>query len=992
MIARKLLQVALPLTLSLVLAGPVYAQDAAADEAKVQLKQGQDQFAAMDFKAAKETLLKVNADSLAEADKQALADLLAKVDPALKEQMEARQAYSDGEKALQAGELEKAKGLFQKAADSKYVTAAEKKAATSELSNIDARIKAAGNTATPDKTPATLPAANGSTTPTATAPSGLANLDADRAAQAKELVKQGAAAIDNKEYDKAAVLLERAAKLDPANAEARKLLEQAQGMVGKPAADGTIGRLAAMREVARQMHLQEFDKGLKQAREAIAKPASSADFDAARQLAAAALAVISDNRTLFTAEEYRAKSNEANALLAHIATEKDAFGRKKAAAMEADIARIAAQTQRQQQQQKAEQIATLIQRGRTLESQMKYQQALEIYTQVLKLEPDNKYASAKIDTLDQIVMLREETGAFKTMLNQWQKQQVEMRQMEIPWHVLVTYPDDWRELSVRREQFAAQTSSESEADRQVRLRLKTRIPKLEFTNGNFGDVIEYFRTFSNVNFHVIWPALSAGQVEPKTPVTINLSDVTVDTALEIVLADLGQTTPLGYVIRNGVVIISTKEDLARQPLTRVYDIRDLLYFVPDFSPSDTGFDNTNNNTTNITNNDDNNNNTMNREVLIQQIITAITTNVARDSWPPNGVIGSISELHGTLVVTQTAEAHQEISNLIDRLREPRAIQICIEARFISVSSGFLNSIGLDLDVFFNIGSGLGGGPVGGGPNFTIDPFTGARVPIKGTSAWGDGKPGNEDVTPIGVVTQGGSRQIGFGNMVGVSSPLQNSIGNQVTTPALSVGGTFLDDVQVDFLVQATQANSTTRTLTAPRITLFNGQESYVRVGTQQYYVAEFEPIVSDNAVAFRPRVASITTGSLLRVRGTVSADRRYVTMTVRPSVRALLSLTNFDTGGPNGGRLQLPNTAVQELETTVNVPDKGTLLLGGQRISAEVEREGGVPGLSHIPVLSRLFTNRGKIRDEQTLLILIKPTIIIPREQEELAYPSGLGR
>ena len=86
---------------------------------------------------------------------------------------------------------------------------------------------------------------------------------------------------------------------------------------------------------------------------------------------------------------------------------------------------------------------------------------------------------------------------------------------------------------------------------------------------------------------------------------------------------------------------------------------------------------------------------------------------------------------------------------------------------------------------------------------------------------------------------------------------------------------------------------------------------------------------------------------------------------------------------------KLPNISTQMLECTVSVPDGGTLLLGGQRTAGEVEREMGVPILSKIPVLNRITTNRAKVSDSQTLLILVKPMIIIQREYEEDAFPPG---
>ena len=48
----------------------------------------------------------------------------------------------------------------------------------------------------------------------------------------------------------------------------------------------------------------------------------------------------------------------------------------------------------------------------------------------------------------------------------------------------------------------------------------------------------------------------------------------------------------------------------------------------------------------------------------------------------------------------------------------------------------------------------------------------------------------------------------------------------------------------------------------------------------------------------------------------------------------------------------------------------------------------GAPLLNKIPILNRLFSNRGKVRDESTLLILIKPKIIIQQEEEARAFPS----
>jgi type II secretory pathway component GspD/PulD (secretin) len=46
-----------------------------------------------------------------------------------------------------------------------------------------------------------------------------------------------------------------------------------------------------------------------------------------------------------------------------------------------------------------------------------------------------------------------------------------------------------------------------------------------------------------------------------------------------------------------------------------------------------------------------------------------------------------------------------------------------------------------------------------------------------------------------------------------------------------------------------------------------------------------------------------------------------------------------------------------------------------------------VPILSKIPFLKRLFTNRSRAKDEQVLLILVKPQIIMQREVEAAQFP-----
>jgi general secretion pathway protein D len=225
----------------------------------------------------------------------------------------------------------------------------------------------------------------------------------------------------------------------------------------------------------------------------------------------------------------------------------------------------------------------------------------------------------------------------------------------------------------------------------------------------------------------------------------------------------------------------------------------------------------------------------------------------------------------------------------------------------------------------------------------------------------------------------------------LASDVPGSFAGQTFEPALNIFGSFLDNIQVDFLIRATQADSRTTVLTAPRVVVPNGGNAWVAVTVQQNYVSELQPVAAQEAVAQQPTVATIDAGASLFVRATVTADKRYVMMLLGPSVSRLLDLQTFAFSGGTGAFpafLQFPTISRQTVRTMVSVPDGGTLLIGGQKLASEGEIEAGVPILSKIPILKRLYSSRSMIKDEQTLLILIKPKILIHSEQEELAFPS----
>src|SRR5205085_4186076 len=87
--------------------------------------------------------------------------------------------------------------------------------------------------------------------------------------------------------------------------------------------------------------------------------------------------------------------------------------------------------------------------------------------------------------------------------------------------------------------------------------------------------------------------------------------------------------------------------------------------------------------------------------------------------------------------------------------------------------------------------------------------------------------------------------------------------------------------------------------------------------------------------------------------------------------------------------LQQPVLNTITVQTSVSVPDGGTVLLGGLKRMSEGRNEFGPPVLSKLPYINRLFKNVGYGRETESLLMMVTPRIII-NEEEELKQ-TGVG-
>ena len=163
--------------------------------------------------------------------------------------------------------------------------------------------------------------------------------------------------------------------------------------------------------------------------------------------------------------------------------------------------------------------------------------------------------------------------------------------------------------------------------------------------------------------------------------------------------------------------------------------------------------------------------------------------------------------------------------------------------------------------------------------------------------------------------------------------------------------------------------------------------AHIYLGTQTSFIQDFDVEVAQTAFIADPIVGIVQDGLTLDVRPTVSNDRRYVTLELQPTVATLLrpiptfttSLGAFTTPVT----IQIPEITIQKSQTTVRVPDGGTVVIGGLKNIAVTDRRSATPWLSKIPLLGFFFKREGDSEEVEHLMIIITAHITDLKAEEE---------
>ena len=552
-----------------------------------------------------------------------------------------------------------------------------------------------------------------------------------------------------------------------------------------------------------------------------------------------------------------------------------------------------------------------------------------------------------------------------------------IRTAMLPQLELITYSPEWPEIDARRS--APVRGLEEQGDtwrKEIANQLEQEVT-LDFQDHDLVDVVDFLQKITSVNI-VLDPQVIAAA---PPPVTLRVEAMKLRYVIDFIM----KLTGLNYTLRDEALYITNAAGLRGDVFMKLYDIRDLTHAMVSFPGPDLDIPEPGG---------------VGSRLLppieadtapeINEFIEIIQRVVSPATWENEGV--AIEDYNGSMVITQTTDVHKQVEELLRTLRNQKGTQIHVKVKFLTVENSLLEEIGVNWQNFnFPGNSGANTNPATGAlPNQGINP------PVA---------PNPATPVPFGGYYSNG-RTTTAGNVINTLQPYTTAN----SLPGQNLGGaTFqtqhwrlADNFYVSAILRAVEQERRGNITFEPDITLFNGQQAHIVHINQQAYIADYDV----NQGQYDPIVSTLSYGTVLDVQAIASADKKYITLTLRPTNAQVRSWRRFGPAlgagqidgvpitDPNGGAvgstsgvadgnpLLIPEISYQSVRTSVTIPDGGSLLLAGMTNGESSRSHAGIPFLSHIPFLGRLFSSNGRTETEMKTLILLQADVVVFEEIE----------
>jgi len=505
------------------------------------------------------------------------------------------------------------------------------------------------------------------------------------------------------------------------------------------------------------------------------------------------------------------------------------------------------------------------------------------------------------------------------------------------------YPEGWAERHLRPEgEELPDRISLPEWHEALLERLNTRLD-LSFESVDAIQAIEMIAQRTGVSI-VIANELRATGVPP---VSLHATGMRLENVLDWITRMAGTQ----WKVLNGAIWIGSQE--TEEPILRLYDVAQVVYGPPDLpGPSINdltlggagggggGFDVFGDVGDDVTG------------MAPEDLVDLITASIAPGLWGDPETGFSIQIRNSTeLLINASPHVHLLVQEFIRSQERAFHTMVQINVRFLRIRDDFFEEIGVDWE---NAGM------------------------LRGE--WG---------------SAGADHQRDDGNVVSqIVNEIPGTAANiapSLATSGLNLQAMYLGVTKVAAMLRAAEQKNRARVVQAIELTTLSGVQANAQRTGQLAFIGDYTVTTGGGDGSLDPQIDVLTFGTTLDVTPYVSADGKYVSLTVRPmfstptlgqdSIQALTGLADGVVGFTQFP-IDLPNLEIFSAGTQVTVPDGGSILVGRFDTAIEQHNKAGVPFLSSIPFLGRLFGVRGNYSARENLYMLLRAQVILLEEEE----------
>ncbi|MBV1879281.1 MAG: pilus (MSHA type) biogenesis protein MshL [Pseudomonadales bacterium] len=211
---------------------------------------------------------------------------------------------------------------------------------------------------------------------------------------------------------------------------------------------------------------------------------------------------------------------------------------------------------------------------------------------------------------------------------------------------------------------------------------------------------------------------------------------------------------------------------------------------------------------------------------------------------------------------------------------------------------------------------------------------------------------------------------------------KRNLANQSGLEGVFTAGVNLEDFGAIIDLLETQGN--VKVLSSPRIATINNQKAVIKVGTDEFFVTNVSTTTTTGTSTTTTPSVTLTpffSGIALDVTPQISAAGDVI-MHIHPTVSEVSDQTKIVTVGEDTVNLPLALSTIRESDSIVKVGNGQVIVIGGLLKNVSKDLSAGVPLLSRIPLLGKLFSQRENETERSELVILVRPKVSEPEAQK----------